>query len=139
LVDFYVSEEADDVDYDVLYVNYGTYDSHEGKGASYEYVMWRQFFVSGTAPRMPTMGSGNSNFVSNTSATRRRTRSAPAVSHATSALARQRSRNSLLRCPPRRASAAGPRIVCLSRSPKAADDAPELPHWMLRAPSCLGV
>ncbi len=48
LLDFFVSTRADDAEFDAVYLTWGTYDSGHGEERSFQYSIWRQFFVAGT-------------------------------------------------------------------------------------------
>ena len=50
ILDFFVAAEAENVAYEAVYLNWGTYDRRDGLGRLFEYVVWRQFFVAGTEP-----------------------------------------------------------------------------------------
>ena len=54
LVDFYANVRADDVDIDelgdMLFLERGTYDWHDGAGRRFEYSLRRQLFVADTPP-----------------------------------------------------------------------------------------
>jgi hypothetical protein len=48
LIEFFVAVRADDVEFEGVYVNWGTYDWHDGNGSSFQYSVWRQFVVAGS-------------------------------------------------------------------------------------------
>jgi hypothetical protein len=50
LLDFFAGHRADDVEFEAVYLNWGTVDWHDGTGPTFDYVIWRQFFVAGTPP-----------------------------------------------------------------------------------------
>lgn len=50
MVDFFADTEAENAEYEAVYLTWGTYNRYDGLGPEFQYVVWRQLFVAGTAP-----------------------------------------------------------------------------------------